>query len=103
MEKKLDEIENKLSQKLDGVELEIRDIRNMIYHINKSQSEIQVNLKEHMLRTSLAEENIKIIREELKPVKAHIGGLNWLYKAILALGAISVAAWSVITLSKEFL
>ena len=50
-------------------------------------------LKTHIKRTELAEENIALIRDELKPVQQHVSSVNTLGKAFAVLGAfVGVAA-----------
>jgi hypothetical protein len=61
--------------KLDKVVEKIDEIRDDI-------ADIKIDLARHILRTDLAEENIKILRNELKPVERHVehmsGGLKLL-------------------------
>lgn len=44
------------------------------------------HLEQHMRRTELAEENIEILRNELKPVEKHVAFVNGLSKLITLVG-----------------
>ena len=54
-------------------------------------SDIKVDLAKHIYRTDIAEENLKILRNELKPVEKHVermnGGLK-LLSVILVVAAV---------------
>lgn len=45
------------------------------------------NLKEHIRRTELAEENLQMLRQEIEPLKQHVTVINGILKII---GIISV-------------
>jgi hypothetical protein len=45
------------------------------------------NLKEHIRRTELAEENLQMLRQEIEPLKQHVIAINGVLKII---GLISV-------------
>lgn len=49
------------------------------------------NLKEHIRRTELAEENLQMIRQEIEPLKQHVIAINGVLKII---GLISVVIGS---------
>ena len=49
------------------------------------------NIKEHMRRTELAEENLKMLRTEIEPLKQHVIAINGVLKII---GVISVVTGS---------
>lgn len=53
---------DKISDKIDEIRVDIGDIK--------------IDLREHIYRTKLAEENIKILRDELKPVEKHVERMN---------------------------
>jgi hypothetical protein len=40
------------------------------------------NIKEHMRRTELAEENLQMIRQEIEPLKQHVVAINGVLKVI---------------------
>lgn len=43
------------------------------------------NLKHHVKRTTLLEENVKLLRREFSPIKMHIAVVNGITKAFLGL------------------
>lgn len=47
-------------------------ILDEIGHIKIVLTKQELNLSEHMRRTQLAEENIELLREELKPIQNHV-------------------------------
>lgn len=49
------------------------------------------NLKEHIRRTELAEENLQMLRQEIEPLKQHVIAINGVLKII---GLISVVIGS---------
>ena len=74
--KALDKFENKID-KLDA----------RLDSIEKVQVKQEANLGEHMRRTETAEENINLLREELKPVKKHVA---YMEGALKGLGVVSL-------------
>lgn len=76
--------------KLDKIVEKIDAIRDDI-------AEIKVDLARHIYRTDIAEENIELLREELRPVERHVeqmkGALNLVKILGVVLGVIlSIAA-----------
>lgn len=57
--------------------------------IDKTLVSQHEQLKEHMRRTRLAEENLNIIRDEIKPVQKHVAVVEGLMKLIGAGSAIA--------------
>jgi hypothetical protein len=51
--------------------------------------EIKGDLREHMRRTEAAEDNLELLRQELKPIKVHVGHVEGALKMLgmLAIGA----------------
>lgn len=70
--------------KLDKIGEKIDEIRDDI-------AEIKIDLARHILRTDLAEESIKLLRNELRPVEKHVervsGGLRVL-SVLVVIGAV---------------
>jgi hypothetical protein len=56
---------------------------------DETLAEIKVDLAVHMKRTDIAEENIKILRKDVEPLKAHVSGWAWAGKALAALGTLA--------------
>jgi len=72
-------------------------VANKIDLIREDIAEIKVDLAKHIYRTDIAEENIEILRQELRPVEKHVeqmqGALNLLKILGIVLGLVlSVAA-----------
>jgi len=76
---------DKISQSLDRIESDVTELKI----ISAKQEE---NLKEHIRRTEIAEENISLIREEVRPLKEHVIVVNGVLKV---LGVISVIVTSI--------
>lgn len=74
-----DDLLNKIIVKQDEMSKDISDIKL----VNIRQEE---NLRLHMYRTELAEENLELLRKEFKPVQKHVLVVNAIVK-ILAAGA----------------
>lgn len=70
-------------------ESQLDKISDKIDEIREDISEIKVDLREHIYRTKLAEENINILRNELKPVEKHVERMNG---GLKLLGVIVVVA-----------
>lgn len=71
-------------EKLDRIIDRIDEIREDI-------ADMKVDLATHILRTRIAEENIEILRSELKPVEKHVERMNGgikLLSAILVVAAV---------------
>ena len=76
-------------EKLDRIADKIDLIRDDI-------AEIKVDLATHILRTRIAEENIEILRNELRPVEKHVeqmqGALNLVKILSVVLGVVLAIA-----------
>lgn len=75
MSDKLIKLEEKLEEKLENIDKKLGSI-------DVTLARQEVNLEHHIKRTSLAEENIQMLREELKPIEAHVNTMNNVFKAI---------------------
>lgn len=76
---------DKILQSLDRIESDIVELK-----ITSAKQE--ENLKEHIRRTEIAEENITLIREEIRPLKDHVIVVNGVLKV---LGIVSIIITSV--------
>lgn len=67
--------------KLDKIVEKIDMIRDDI-------AEIKVDLAKHIYRTDIAEENIELLREELRPVEKHVEQMKGALNLVKILGVI---------------
>lgn len=75
MENRLDKIENKidkLDERLDRIDVTLAKQHESLDH--------------HIKRTALAEENIEILRSEIKPLSQHVATINHLAKIVSVMG-----------------
>lgn len=75
-------------------------IYEVLGKISEDVSELKVtsakqeeNIKEHMRRTELAEENLSLLRKEMEPLKLHVVSINAMLKGI---GLVSVVVGSIV-------
>ncbi len=71
----------RLDSKLESVEGNILEIK-----INQARQ--QVSLDEHMRRTQLAEDNITLLRSEVKPISTHVAFFGVMSKILGLLGVL---------------
>lgn len=62
-------------------------ISDDISELKVTTAKQEENIKEHIRRTELAEENLQMLRQEIEPLKQHVIAINGVLKAI---GIISV-------------
>jgi len=80
----------KIIEKLDTQSTDISEIRVDV-------AKNTISLDEHMRRTDIADENIQIIRSELKPLQKHVDAVNTILKLV---GFLAVATGAIIGLSQ---
>jgi hypothetical protein len=70
-------------------------IKDDVAEIKTSQKVMEKDISHHIKRTDLAEESIKLLRDDLKPIKTHVdqmnGGLKLLGAVSLVLGIVATA------------
>jgi len=71
---------DKLNEKLESIEREVVEIKLILV----KQEE---NIRHHIRRTDLAEENLKELRDQIKPIERHVQHVEG---ALKVLGGISV-------------
>jgi hypothetical protein len=71
---------DRIYESLDKIDSELTELRI----ISAKQEE---NIKEHIRRTELAEENLTILRQEIEPLKQHVIVINGILRVI---GVVSV-------------
>ena len=85
-------------------------IYDLLNKISEDISELKItsakqeeNIKEHIRRTELAEENIQLIREEIKPLKEHVVAINGTLKIIGILSIVFGCITAIIELGIKFI
>jgi hypothetical protein len=73
----------------------IQEIKQDIKEIKSSQANTEKDIAVHIRRTELAEENLRILAEELKPVKKHVIMIEGVLKF---LGVLSLVAGVIATI-----
>jgi chromosome segregation ATPase len=91
-----------LKDTLDKVEGTLDEHTKMLNSIDKTLALQAQQLAQHIKRTDLAEENINMLRSELKPVKAHVDFINGLSKLITLVCVIIGAVAGLIEAVKYF-
>lgn len=71
---------DRLFEVLDKISEDVSDLKVTI-------AKQEENIKEHIRRTELAEENLDLIRKEMQPLKEHVIAINGVLKSI---GIISI-------------
>lgn len=66
------------------MEAELKEIKETLY-------EIKLSLNEHIRRTEIAEEGIKLLRVRLEPVEKAYVGIKWSIGLLIAAGGIAAA------------
>ena len=74
----------KIIEKLDTQSTDISEIRVDV-------AKNTISLEEHIRRTDIADENIQIIRSELKPLQKHVDAVNTILKLVGFLAVVSGA------------
>jgi len=71
---------DRLFEVLDKISEDVSDLKVTV-------AKQEENIKEHIRRTELAEENLDLIRKEMQPLKEHVIAINGVLKSI---GIISI-------------
>lgn len=74
--------EDKVLKALENLDAKFDKHGDRLSKIEAVQAKQEANLGEHMRRTDLAEENIKLLRADLKPVQTHVAYMNGIFKGI---------------------
>lgn len=82
-----------MEKKLENLDLKLEDVRKDIADVKDTMAQMAVilakqeqNLEFHIHRTNLAEENIALLRAEVKPLNRHVA---WVEGALKTLGAVA--------------
>jgi hypothetical protein len=74
-------------------------ISDDVSELKVTSAKQEENLKEHIRRTELAEENLEILRTEIQPLKEHVIVINGILKIV---GAVSVIVGSIAGMIRIF-
>jgi len=95
MSEKLDKLEQKLDEKLDKIHEKLSSIDVTLVKQNK-------DLEYHILRTTLAEEHLKILESEIKPIQKHVTQISGVLKFFGLLAVLGGIAKAVIEVAEFF-
>lgn len=90
-----DEMIKKVYEKQEKMAEDIQDMKLILVR----QEE---NLRIHIYRTELAEENIKLLRQQLMPIEGHVKMVNGVFKFLGVLSLIVGIAVGVINIIQYF-
>jgi flagellar motor component MotA len=71
-----------VKSKLDKVEEKIDTVHDKLTSIDITLAKQAIDLEHHIYRTTLAEENIEVLRSELKPIQTHVTQVHTVFKII---------------------
>jgi BRCT domain type II-containing protein len=74
-------------------------ISDDVSELKVTSAKQEENLKEHIRRTEIAEENLELIRGEIQPLKEHVIVINGVLKIV---GAVSVIVGSIAGIFRMF-
>lgn len=69
-----------MSDDLKDIKGQLKEIITSIGHINVTLGKQEENIKHHIYRTDLAEENIKELRKDVAPIKKHVAMIEGVLK-----------------------
>jgi archaellum component FlaC len=84
-----------MKDKLDKIENKIDKIEEHLGKIDVTLGKQHEQLAHHIYRTNLAETNISMLREEIKPVKKHVALVDAGLKILGAVSAVTAFALGV--------
>ena len=82
----------RIEDRFDKLDTVLDKIDDRLNSIDITLAKQSTSLQEHIRRTELAEENIELLRTEIKPLSQHVVTINSLAKIISVLAAIAVIA-----------
>ena len=87
-----------MNEELNSVHEKLDKIADIMTVIQVSQAKTEVSILEHVRRTELAEENIRLIRKELDPVKIHVSKAQAVIKfSAWAIGIVVALVTAIVT------
>lgn len=76
------------SKFLERVEVKLDKIQDDISEIKEIQARNTADIEHHIHRTDLAEQNLELLKEEIKPIKSHVAFVKGAIWALGVAGAI---------------
>lgn len=83
-------MEDHLGKSLDKLEQRMLDLADKMEQLNLTLVRNTNSLERHEYRTTLAEDNIRLLREEIRPIKTHVQLMNSSAKIITVVGAVVI-------------
>lgn len=87
-----------MKEQLDKIEEKIDRIEDRISNVDVTLAKQAKDLEHHIYRTSLAEENLDLIRQEMVPVKKHVALVDATLKVIGAISSFTAFIFGVLKL-----
>lgn len=86
---------DEINSKLDKMAEKLDRMSDTMTVIQVSQGKMEVNVDEHIRRTGIAEDNIAMIRSEMKPIQEHVTQVQTITKFAMwiigGIGALIIA------------
>jgi archaellum component FlaC len=89
--------------KLDKIEQKIEKITESIHSVDKTLARQEQHLAEHIRRTKIAETNIELLRNDIKPLTAHVQRVEGALKLIGIIAVFIGIATGIFNLIKQIL
>ncbi len=74
---------------MDEIKSVLKDMQADLTDIKVSQARMEQDVLNHIRRTDLAEESIKLLREQVEPIKSHVARVEGIGKFLGAGSAIA--------------
>lgn len=89
-----------IKDKLKDIDDKLDEHTKILASVDKTLALQAQQLEMHMRRTDLAEENMKILREEFRPVQGHVEFMNKLAKLVALIAAVASAGFAAVEVVK---
>lgn len=90
-----------MDHRLDKIETKIDGIQDSLHLIHLTLVKQEGNLKDHMRRSEINEENIQLLRQEVRPIQDHVTKLNGVVRLVGLSSIVAALLVSIITMVKE--
>jgi predicted RNA methylase len=77
-----------IKKELEDINTKLEEHTQILASVDKTLALQALHLEQHMRRTDLAEENLKILRTEFRPVERHVEVINGIAKFLSVSGAV---------------